>query len=65
MPSSVIEDFNQYNEDYYVEAIHYSSGDPMNLDEAILKFNVDISAGTLPDIVLMNRNIQTNDYITK
>lgn len=55
-------DFNRASSDYQVEVTDYSKEYP---DDPLTRFNNDIIAGKLPDLILLTPNMPVDSYISK
>lgn len=63
---SQIAEFNKTNEDYTIYATSYSeSNDTSDYTAALTKFNNEILAGNVPDILLINSGMPYNSYASK
>ncbi len=63
---SQIAEFNKTNEDYTIYATSYSeSNDTSDYTAALTKFNNEILAGNVPDILLISSGMPYNSYASK
>ena len=63
---SQIAEFNKTNEDYTIYATSYSeSNDTSDYTAALTKFNNEILAGNVPDILLISNGMPYNSYASK
>lgn len=63
---SQIAEFNKTNEDYTIYATSYSeSNDTSDYTAALTKFNNEILAGNVPDILLIRSGMPYNSYASK
>lgn len=72
----LITDFNNNSEIYHVEITYYIDGQRIAitdgtggylkaLDEALTHFNIELTTGNIPDIIITPASMQTNSYILK
>ncbi len=61
-----IADFNKTNEEYIISVDSYSeTNDTSDWDAALTKFNNELLAGNIPDILLINSNMPFDSYAEK
>lgn len=63
---SVIADFNRENEDNIINVVSFvDNNDASDWDAAIIKFNNEILAGNIPDILLIDYGMPYDSYVSK
>lgn len=66
MIRELIADFNKENPDYMVYVTSYSdSNNTGNYNEAVTKFNNELLAGNIPDMVVLDSSMPVDSYINK
>ncbi|MCL2053425.1 MAG: extracellular solute-binding protein [Oscillospiraceae bacterium] len=59
-------DFNKLNPDYQIETKEYLLGDdPGGVDNAIAAFNLDLTSGNAPDIIMVYPSFMPEDSLTE
>lgn len=62
---SKISEFNKNSDKYQIEVTSYLDNDWSNYDDCLKRFNNDLVAGKIPDILVVDSSLPFNSYVSK
>lgn len=62
---SKISEFNKNSDKYQIEVTSYLDNDWSNYDDCLKRFNNDLVAGNIPDILVVDSQLPFNSYVSK
>ncbi|MGN1135277.1 MAG: extracellular solute-binding protein [Oscillospiraceae bacterium] len=62
---SKISEFNKNSDKYQIEVTSYLDNDWSNYDDCLKRFNNDLVAGNIPDLLVVDASLPFNSYVSK